>query len=125
MASPETIAHLARLLADTYGSKYQPPTEETLAIWFGLLEAVDDEALVAAALAHCREESWPPVPADLIRRAQRRVTDRAHRPFELTEGERVERDPRIDELLRRTRAQLAGLDQDDDDTDGDDLEAAS
>lgn len=109
MASPEAVRDLFRLLGDAYGDrKFPPATQESLAIWFGLFEDVDDAPLLEAAVAHCREESWPPAPADLIRRATHRVTDRAHRPFELEEGERVERDPRITDLLRRTRANLGG-----------------
>lgn len=127
MASPEAVRDLFRLLGDAYGDrKFPPATEESLAIWFGLFEGIDDGPLLEAAVAHCREESWPPAPADLIRRAARRVTDRAHRPFELDEGERTERDPRIDELLRRTREQLAGRDdEDDDENDQDDAEGES
>lgn len=112
MASPETIRDLYDFLAATYGpSKFPPATEAAMHAWYLVLDQVDDEQLGEAVMAHCREESWPPAPADLIRRCggERRYADRAHRPMELTSGEPTERTASTKALLEQTRAHLGNV----------------
>ena len=109
MASPECIAELCQFIEGVYGpGKFPPVTEQSLVAWHMVLEPVADEDLAEAVMAHCREESWPPAPADLVRRSGTRTyRDRAHRPFELEAHPAGQRGAHIDHLMREAREHLA------------------
>lgn len=112
MASPETIRDLYDFLAATYGpSKFPPATEAAMHAWHLVLEEVNDDDLGRAVMAHTREESWPPAPADLIKRCRsgRRVVDRSHRPFELEAGDEPGRSTAVAELVRDVRSGLGNV----------------
>lgn len=107
MASPECIVEVFAFIGGAYGQRFPTPTETDMGVWAKLLEQTDDEQLYDAVVAHCSVETWPPTPADLLKRCGRRqYVDRSHRPYEIEAGEPAPRDPKIGELLKRTRAQL-------------------
>lgn len=111
MAQRETIVEVFAFIGGAYGSKWAPPTATDMTVWERLVGHIPDEDLVEATVAHCSTETWPPTPADLLKRCEHRriYRDRAHRPMELTEGETTARTASTKALLDEVRGGLGNV----------------